>query len=169
LHPPAPSHTEVCVSTNVPPLEVQLLAPQLFAAPGEWHASVSVPSHTGPHSEPAPAPEHAERAPCGAPVTGVQVPTLPVTSHAAHCELQPLLQHTPSTQKLEAHSVEMVHAAPFGLAQCPSDPGRLQRRPVPQLAAPQHTPSTQLPDAHADAALHVAPTISFGVHAPSLQ
>jgi hypothetical protein len=88
---------------------------------------MSVPSHVGPHVVPAPAPEHAERDPCGEPLTALHVPTLPVTSHAAHCELQPVSQHTPSTQKLDAHSVEMVHAAPFGFAHRPTAPATLQR------------------------------------------
>jgi hypothetical protein len=92
-----------------------------------------------------------------------------VTSQAAHCELQPVSQHTPSTQKVEAHSVEVVHAEPFGLLHVPSEPAMLQRRPVEQLEVLQHTPSTQLPEAHAEPPVHVAPRISFVVHTPSLQ
>ncbi len=49
----------------------------------------------------------AERRPlpvCGAPVTGVQVPTLPATSQAWHWLPQDELQQTPSTQMPPAHS-----------------------------------------------------------------
>ena len=169
LQAPAPLHTEVCFSMNVPPLVVQLFAPHDLLSVGWWHAVMSVPLHTGPHSVPAPAPAHAERPPRGAPVTALQVPTLPVTSHAAHCELQPVSQQTPSTQKLDAHSVEIPQAAPFGFEQVPSEPARLHFNPDEQLAVLQHTPSTQLPDAHDDAPVQVAPMISFAVHAPSLQ
>jgi hypothetical protein len=130
---------------------------------------MSVPSQTEPHADPEPAPAHAARLPWGAPATALQVPTFPATSHAAHCELHPVSQHTPSTQKLEAHSVEAVHVAPFGFAQRPSDPATLQRKSVPQLAELQHTLSVQLPEAHADAPLQAAPRISFAVHVSPLQ
>jgi hypothetical protein len=126
-HPPAPSQVEVCFSMYVLLLPVQLLPPQVLEEPGAWHVIVSVPLHTGPHSEPEPVPVHAERAPCGAPVTGLHVPTTPVTSHAAHWALQPVSQHTPSTQKPEPHSAALPQATPIDFAHLPSEPARLQR------------------------------------------
>lgn len=41
------------------------------------------------------------------------MPTEPPTSHALHAPVQAELQHTPSTQKPEAHRPEAEHAVPF--------------------------------------------------------
>lgn len=131
----------------------------------------SVPLQVGPQVEPAPAPLHATRAPWGEPVTALQVPTEPVTSHAWHWPLQPVSQQSPSTQKPEPHSAAEAHATPFGFAHLPSEPATLQRVPPPQTDDPQHTPSTQFPDAHeaAPPAVQMVPLVSLGAHTPPLQ
>lgn len=54
---------------------------------------------------------HAPRAPCGAPVTGVQVPF--ATSHASHCPVQAVSQHTPSAQWPLVHASMLGHTSPF--------------------------------------------------------
>jgi hypothetical protein len=98
--------------------------------------------------------------------------------------LQALLQHTPSTQKPEAHALALLHAWPllvlqFPLASqaCPLEqlPGTSvpawARTQVPswpltlhdlhgpvQDADSQHTPSTQLPDAQVEAVLEEHPS-----------
>ena len=64
----------------------------------------------------------AARAPCGAPLTAVQVPTLPATSQAWHWLPQALLQQTPSTQLAFVHWLLALQVAPlacFG-AQAPA-------------------------------------------------
>jgi hypothetical protein len=56
-----------------------------------------------------------ERAPWGgAPLTAVQVPTLPVTLHARQVAEQLVLQHTPSTQNPDAQSPPARHVAAIG-------------------------------------------------------
>ena len=55
---------------------------------------------------------HAARVPCGAPATGVHVPSLPSTSHASHCPVHAPLQQTPSTQKPLTHAPFEPHAWP---------------------------------------------------------
>jgi hypothetical protein len=45
--------------------------------------------------------------------TGAQVPTLPATLHDRHEPEQSLLQHTPSTQNEDEHSLARVQDAPF--------------------------------------------------------
>jgi hypothetical protein len=77
LQPPAPSHCDAGVSL----LPSHFAAAQLVAAVGKEHASRTVPSQV-PAQVPVPA--QAIRMPCGAPVAGEHVPTLPVTSHASH-------------------------------------------------------------------------------------
>ncbi len=53
--------------------------------------------------QPLPPSTHAVRPPVGAPVTGLQVATLPLTSQAAHWSVQEVLQQTPSTHSLLVH------------------------------------------------------------------
>ncbi len=60
-----------------------------------------LPLQLPPQEEPSLA--QAERRPCGAPLTVVQVPTLPATSQAWHWLPQAELQQTPSTQLPAAH------------------------------------------------------------------
>jgi len=62
---------------------------------GYAHAVALDPSQTPPQTLPSEA--QACRAPCGAPITFVQVPAEPGTSQAWHCPLQAFAQHTPST------------------------------------------------------------------------
>ena len=52
---------------------------QFVLRPGKVHAVTDTPSHVPPQG---PLPEHAMRMPWGAPVTGEQVPSEPITSHA---------------------------------------------------------------------------------------
>jgi len=69
-----------------------------------------------------PSVAQAARAPCGAPLTAVQVPTLPATSQAWHWLPQALLQQTPSTQLAFVHWLLALQVAPlacFG-AQAPA-------------------------------------------------
>src|SRR5439155_10401131 len=54
---------------------------------------------SGPHARP----------PCGAPTTGVHVPTCPPTSHASHDPEQATSQHTPSAQCPLAHAASEAH------------------------------------------------------------
>jgi hypothetical protein len=79
-----------------------------------------------------PVPAHAVRAPCGAPTIGEHVPRLALESHASHCPVQVVLQHTPSTQ------YPLVHW-----------PGALQEPPFASCAvhtpAEHHAPCTQSP------------------------
>lgn len=71
-----------------------------------------VPLQLPPHDVPAPV--HAARIPRGTPVAAVHVPTLPSRLHASHCPLQPVLQHTPSTQLPLLHSRVAEHVPPLG-------------------------------------------------------
>jgi len=66
------------------------------------------PSQLPPQEEPSLA--QLVRAPCGAPLTAVQVPTLPATSQAWHWPLHAVWQQTPSTQLPFAHWLLAVHA-----------------------------------------------------------
>ena len=59
-----------------------------------------------------PSTSHAVRVPWGAPATAVQVPTALATSHASHCPLHAVLQHTWSAQWPEPHCESPAHAAP---------------------------------------------------------
>jgi hypothetical protein len=69
-----------------------------------------LPSQLPPQEEPSLA--QAERAPCGAPLTVVHLPTLPATSQAWHWLPQAELQQTPSTQLLLAHWFDALHTVP---------------------------------------------------------
>jgi hypothetical protein len=73
---------------------------------------VLVPSHCP--AQAVPSPVQAGRPPCGAPVTGVQVPTEPATSQAAQVSVQALLQQTPSTLNPLWHWFALALAAPSG-------------------------------------------------------
>jgi hypothetical protein len=69
-----------------------------------------LPSQLPPQEEPSLA--QAERAPCGAPLTVVHLPTLPATSQAWHWLPQAELQQTPSTQLALTHWFDPPHAVP---------------------------------------------------------
>jgi hypothetical protein len=84
-----------------------------FVPTGCLQAPPFTPSQLPAHV--VPAPPHAGRAPFGAPVTGAQVPTDPVTSHASHCPVHGTLQQTPSAQKPLSHTLASVHAAPAAI------------------------------------------------------
>jgi hypothetical protein len=116
---------------------------------------VSVPSHVGPHSVGVAA--HAVRLPCGAPRTGLHFPTFPGTSHAAHCPLHALSQHTESTQNPLAHSELVVHDTALRFVQTPGLALPAHVDPAPQLATAQQTPSVQNPLLHSRPLVHVPP------------
>jgi hypothetical protein len=80
---PAPSQVPGAVAVEL----VQLAVPHEIEEPGYLQALGSEPLHDDLQS---PLPSHAVREPCGAPVTGVQVPF--TTSHAAHCAAHAPLQ-----------------------------------------------------------------------------
>ena len=94
---PAPSQPAWSVATPA----LQLAPRQIVAAAGYAQAVALEPSQTPPQTLPSEA--QAWRAPCGAPTTFVHVPAEPGTSHAWHCALQALVQHTPSTHWPLAH------------------------------------------------------------------
>ncbi len=82
------------------------------AAPGSEQALTFAPSQKP--SQALPSAAQGVRVPCGAPVTGTQVPTLPISSQASHWPPQPALQQTPSAQKPDEHSLGTVHGLPSG-------------------------------------------------------
>jgi hypothetical protein len=139
------------------------LTPQEVVAPAYEHADALVPSHVPAQGLPpssALPPRHAARVPCGAPVTVVQVPTLPPTSHAWHCPVHPVLQHTPSTQTPLAHWPFVSHEVPLA-AVVPHVPrlhvaGDAQSVFVAQVV-------TQLPFSHA----YGAQLMDEGRHVPA--
>ncbi len=94
---PAPLQDAPSVAVSA----VQDGARQETESPGNVHAAEWTPSQLPPHEEPSLA--QAEREPCGAPLTAVQVPTLPAPSQAWHWPPQAELQQTPSTQLPLAH------------------------------------------------------------------
>jgi hypothetical protein len=94
------------------------------------------PSHAPPQRLPSLA--QVGRAPCGAPPTAVQVPTLPATSQASHWPPQATLQQTPSTQFEFAHweSAEQFE---------PSISLEMEMPPEHHSPAAQSPSTTQLP------------------------
>ncbi len=157
-HAPPPLHVETLVSTEL----THVGAPHAVAGVANLHAVVVTPSHAAPQLVGVAV--HALRDPCGAPFAGEHVPIAPLTSQAWHCPVQPLSQQTPSTQKPEPHSVEVVHATAFALEQRPRAVGSEQEKPVPVQAASQQTPPAQKPLVHAVAAEHASPLAAFGTH-----
>jgi hypothetical protein len=89
---------------------VQLAPRQAVSPAGYAHDTALVPSQTPPQALPSEV--QACRAPCGAPTTLVHCPSEPGTSHASHCPLHALVQHTPSTHGPEAHWFDPLHATP---------------------------------------------------------
>jgi hypothetical protein len=74
---------------------------------------------------------------------GQHVPSRPGWLHVTHAPLHATLQHRPSAQKPEAHSLSFTQTAPRGLG--------------PQLPATQRTPLTQsAPEVHV--AMHLLVT-----------
>jgi hypothetical protein len=111
------------------------------------------------------------REPCGAPTTGVQVPSLPLTLQASHWPLQGESQHTPSTHRPLAQSSALPHATPFFFRQTPGvvEASFAHELPSPQLETVQHTPSVQLPLAHSAEAPQLLPSPSTRTQLPALQ
>jgi hypothetical protein len=114
-HWPVPSHVAENVST---PLSHAWSRQGTSLPTKPTHVAVLLePSHTRAlHAFPSVAPAHAGRVPCGLPEIGEQVPVAVGTSHASHCPVHAVLQHTPSTQKPLAHESFVVHGVPVGLA-----------------------------------------------------
>ena len=90
---PAPLQTDAAVSDPEPTL-LHVAAVQTVLAPGNVQLELA-PVQDDAHGA---DPGHVPRAPCGAPVTVRQVPSMGATSHASQLLLQALLQTMPSTQ-----------------------------------------------------------------------
>jgi hypothetical protein len=96
-HAPAPSHVESGLKVD-PAHDFGLHTTALpLAKPSQVVVCAGIPSHSRASQAPA-VPEHAVRAPCGLPVTGVHVPTAPAMSQAWHWPSHAVSQHAPSTQ-----------------------------------------------------------------------
>jgi hypothetical protein len=65
-----------------------------------------------PHDE-APLSTHTARGSTAFMSTGQQVPPRPGRAHETQPPAHATLQHTPSAQKPDAHSVPILHVAPF--------------------------------------------------------
>ncbi len=167
--PPFPSHAPWrCTLPSVvqPSLPHEVVAPLAKLA----HLSRVAPSQVVFAQSVAASASHAERVPCGNPVTGVHVPSLPVTLHASHWPSQALSQQAPSMQRPLAHSSFVPHVEPFRFRQVPANgPSAEHAAPAPQLATPQHTPSVHRFDAHCVASMQVSPSACLPTHAPALQ
>ena len=94
---------------------------------------------------------HCVRVPCGGPVTGQHVPTLPVVSHASHAPPHAALQQTPSVQTPEVHDTPEVQAFPFATL-------GTQMLPLHQLPVEQSVLAAQL-------GLHAVAPQTYGAHA----
>jgi hypothetical protein len=81
---PRPSHVAALVC--VEPLHDCAL----HTLPVGYVHAIAEPLHVPPQVEPPPL--HAVREPCGVPLTNVQLPTEPPTSHAWHWPVHALLQ-----------------------------------------------------------------------------
>src|SRR5690242_21276315 len=95
---------------SLPLLQVR---PHVLAELGYLHSSDLLPLHSPPHTSGSPA--QGSRLPRGAPVTGMQEPSLPSSAHASHWPVQAEEQHKPSAQKPLEHSLAAVHSLPLGL------------------------------------------------------
>jgi hypothetical protein len=99
------------VVSSVFPVPEQAL-PQLVVDPAYVHVAPFVPLQEPPQGA-TPEFMQAGRVPTGGPVTGEQVPSLPITLHAWHCSPQAPLQQNPSTQSPDAHSWAAPHICPL--------------------------------------------------------
>jgi hypothetical protein len=109
-----------------------------------------------------PAVGHVPRT--GAPVTGVQVPTLPGALQVAHGPRQPRSQQTPSTHEVERQSRKSAHGSPFFFlgAHLPRAQRPLRHsRSVVQV-------STHAPDTHFPATQRSAKPSGRGEHVPGV-
>jgi hypothetical protein len=144
-HVPLPSH----VLDDSWPLLVHALGAHEVVVPGYWHALVPpAVVHVDPHG--VPAPPHAGRDPCGAPVTCEQTPGMVGLSHASHWPVHARSQQTPSTQCPFKHWSAAVQGLPFAWV-------------------PEQVPAAQLPLTHWSLAVQLAPAASLGTHWPPLQ
>jgi hypothetical protein len=93
--------------------DAQVGGEQTVPAPG-YAPHASPPLHVEAHP---PLPGQGVRVPCGAPLTVVHVPFAPVTSHAWHCALHAVSQHTPSTQCPLVQSQSVLQTVPFAFCE----------------------------------------------------
>jgi hypothetical protein len=128
---PAPLHA----AANVAVLPTHDGARHCVVLAGYVHAVRSVPLQVPPQMLLSVA--HAVREPCGVPVTGEHVPTLPATSQASHSPVQAPLQHTPSTQSPDVHEFPVAQALPFPIF-------GTQMLPLHQLPAEQSASAAQV-------------------------
>jgi hypothetical protein len=84
---------------------------QVVAAPGRLQSVRLLPSQRPWQS---PVPPQAARPGCGAPSMATQTPGESAASQASHWPVQAEPQHTPSTQKSDAHSTVPPQAWPAG-------------------------------------------------------
>ena len=96
----APAPAQEAPSVAVPPAHDG--PRQEIESLGYVQAAGWAPSQLPPQSVPSEA--QAARVPCGAPVAGEHVPTLPATSHASHWPPHARSQQAPSTHAPVAHS-----------------------------------------------------------------
>ncbi len=152
LHFPTPSQELTCVST--PPLQPSALH-LVTAAGGKTQSARLLPSQCRPQSPPTTPPLQTALGARGAPTTATHVPALPVSLQASHCPAQGLSQQTESTQLSEAHSLALVHAAPFAFlaTQVPEDPQYEGEKPLQMLVLQQvsNVPQQSASEAHDDA------------------
>jgi hypothetical protein len=162
-HPPLPSQLAAAISTPAAHAPTR----QLVSAPASAAQRLpSLPSQAAVSQALAPFAQ-GTLAPCGAPLTGLHLPTLPGTSHAWHCPAQRPSQQTPSTHAPEPHSPSLVHATPSFFAHEPFLRAVAQLSSALQLALPQQTPSTHVrAPAHTVVASHGKPSPGAGRHVP---
>jgi len=110
---------------------------------------------------------------------GAQLPTAPATLHASHVPLHAPLQHTPSTQKPDVHSLAAAQDAPATrlaahvppLQKAPALQSESAEHGAVQLPAPSHSakPHSSPGSVRADTAEQVptAPARSHARHAPA--
>jgi hypothetical protein len=180
-----------------------LVAPSLqVPTPSQYAASVAVPSaqlaglhsFAGPFAKPThlvrsfppshasalhtsvPPASHAARVPFGAPETGVHLPGAPATSQASHCPAQSESQHTASTQKPVAQSLEVEHDWPASFTHAPGVEVVVSAHTalVGQVALPQQTDlpppaEVQWPLLHCVSSVQIVPRSPVVTHTPALQ
>jgi len=105
---PLPSQFAALVATSF----MQLAARHAAAVVGNVHVAVVEPLQLPLHAVPSPA--HTARGATGWPFTGEQAPFVAGRLHASHCPAQLPSQHTPSTQRPDAHCAPAVQLLPSG-------------------------------------------------------
>jgi hypothetical protein len=141
------------VAANVATLLLQLAARQETVVSGKVQA-VRLAVVQDPWQLPEPA--QVARVPRGEPeATAVHCPLVLVSAHASHCPLQALSQQTPSTQKVELHSLPALQASPLDFLAWPASvppswppPAFPAAPPAPAFpAAPPAPPAPAAPPA----------------------